>query len=283
MSEQALAETPVENTDVETAEVVETEAVKEAAPSEAVKEDVSPADKKEGSNENKKELTEAEKIKYAMQKRIDRLTARSSDLERKYQDAIQNIEKFKTQPDNKAPKEADFESAEDYLKAVGKYEAEQEFAKQQKTKEAEAQQKQMAEKLNAKKAEFEAKEAEMRKVTPDYDDAVNLLNEYVSTADQNSAGFQVFRDVMMESNDMAAMSYHLGKNPDLLEEMVKMSPVQIARQLFRIEYELEKAPKPQTPKTVASPPNATSGKAKMSKSDDELSGRELLKKYKPKT
>lgn len=284
MSNEALAVAPV----VQETPTAAVEAVENAAPSEAIeKKEDAPADdtvnQDQKANENKKEPTEVEKIRYSMQKRIDRLTARNSEMERKYQEAIQSLEKYKQPEANKAaPKETDFETTEDYLKAVGKFEAEQEFAKQQKAKEAEQQQKTYAEKLAAKKAEFEAKEAEIRKTTPDYDDAVSVLNEYVELADKESDGFSVFRDVLMESNDMAAMSYHLGKNPDLLESMTKMTPAQIARTLFRLEYDLEKAPAKQaTQHQQPTPPKPSSGSTKsQDKSLRDLSYAEMKKRMK---
>jgi hypothetical protein len=263
-------ETVTEAPSNDVADVVETPEPSEAQTDDAVTEPVT--------KEVKPELTEVEKVKHAMQKRIDKLTAKSSQTEQQYQNAIQELEKYKQPQANDSPKEDDFETVEDYLKAVGRWEAKQETAKaEQEKRQTEAKTAYEA-KISAKRAEFEGKEAEMRKTTHDYDETVQVLNEHVDTVDKNSPGFQVFRDVLMGSNDMAAMSYHLGKNPELLESMQKMEPLQIARTLFRLELDLENAPKA-TAKATAAPPTPIKGKGVMV-SEDTMSGKELLKKHK---
>jgi len=272
-----LAIAPVEETVNEAPSNDVAEVSETPEPSEAQTDDAA-TDETEA-KEVKPELTEVEKIKHATQKRIDKLTAKSSQLEQKYQEAIQELEKYKQPQTNDAPKEDDFETVEDYLKAVGKWEAKQEAAKaDQERRQLEAKAAYEA-KISAKRAEFETKEAEMRKTTPDYDETVQVLNEHVDTVDKNTPGFQVFRDVLMGSNDMAALSYHLGKNPDLLESMQKMEPIQVARTLFRLELELENAPKAK-PVSQPTPPKPTSGGAKTSKALEDLSYAELKKKWK---
>lgn len=269
MSEE-LAIEPVETVTDAPAEVTETPEPSEAQTDETAE---APAEAKE---EQKPELTEADKIRHAMQKRIDRLTAKSSAAEQQLQEVMERLKQFDQPETNDAPKEDDFETVEDYLKAVGKWEAKQEAAKAEQEKTAQAQKQAFEAKMNAKRAEFEAKEAELRKTTPDYDETVQVLNEYVDGVDQKSAEFQVFRDVLMGSNDMAAMSYHLGKNPEILENLSKADPITIARTLFRIEYDLEKAPKPQ-PSVSPKPPRAVSSKSNATKSLAESSPEDIVK------
>ena len=115
-----LAIQPVEQTATEApVEVAATPEPSEAKPDENA-EAQAPAENKEP--------TEADKVRHAMQKRIDRLTAKSSQLEQQYQEMLQKVQKYE-QHKNDAPKEDDFETVEDYLKAVGKWEAKQETAK----------------------------------------------------------------------------------------------------------------------------------------------------------
>jgi hypothetical protein len=267
--EQALANEPVQNEPVASVEATEqapvTEGEVKAVPERA---EESP----------KKELTELERVKYGMQKRIDRQTARLSEMERRYQSLQQEIEGYRKKPEDGAPKEDDFENVEDYLKAVGKWEAKQEIEKTEKTRKEEDLKKAYMSKLEAKRAMHEAKEAEFRKAMPDYDDAVQVLNEYLATVDPNTDGFRVFRDVMLGSKDMAAMSYHLSKNPEMLETLAKSEdPIDVARVLFRVEYDLERAPKDK-PKSQPKPPEASkSGAGKSVKRVDEMSARELVK------
>ena len=272
---EGLAVEPVVNAETQV------EAEKVAAPSEAEKTDAKSGDKPPV-NENKTELTEVDKIKYAMQKRIDRLVASRSETERKYQellDAQKRLEGEKVV--GKAPQEADFKTAEEYLKALGKYEAEQEFTKQQKAQSEKQRQEAYLKTIEARRAEFDLKEAEMRKSTPDYDEAVSVVNEHIAAVDKNSVGFSVFRDVMMGSKDMAAMSYYLGKNPDVLESLASKDPIDIARTLFYIEKDLmDKAPKQQQQQQPL-PPKAVSGSPKASnKSLHEMDYKELKKTWK---
>ena len=227
--------------------------------------------------QDKPEPTEAEKVRYAMQKRIDRQTARNAQMERELAELREKSAKIEQPKQDDGPKEADFETVEDYLIAKGKWEAKQEFAAEQKTKaDQETQAKQM-QILNERRKEFEKKEAEFRASKPDYDEAVAVVNEYVAAADKATPGFGVFRDIMMECNDLAAMSYHLGKNPDIIEGLQNARPVEVARTLFRLEQELENAPKVKTQPKAA--PLKPVGGSPVQKTDEVLSGKDLLKKY----
>lgn len=230
----------------------------------------------EESKEQPKELSEVDKVKYAMQKRIDRLTAKAAELERSHIEAVEKLKQFE-QPKSNAPREEDFETTEDYLKALGKYEAQQEIEAQKKAEAEANKNKAYEEKIAAKKAAFEAQEAEIRKVTPDYDETVQVLNEFVSTVNTRTQEFQVFRDVLMDSKNMPAISYELGKNPDLLDKLTKIPPVEIARTLFRMEYDIEKREKPQ-PQTQPAPPKPVSTSSKGGKSIEDMSYKELKKK-----
>jgi len=222
----------------------------------------------------KPEPTEAEKVKAAMQKRIDKQTAQRAALQRRIAELEASVAKPVEQKDD-APKEADFSSYEDYLKAVGKYEAKQEIeAKQAEAKNAELAKAYQA-KMEAGRAEFVAKEAEFRKSVPDYDDAVEVLNETIQAANHNSQGFQVFKDILLAAPDLPALSYHLGKNPDLLDEMQRMEPVQIAWKLIETAIGLKKQ-KTETA-TLPPPPKAVGSRTKSGKDIESMSPKELLK------
>lgn len=265
----------------ELAQVPETVETQQPEPSnEAAKTDDAPqveADEGgEPAKEQPKELTEVDKVKYAMQKRIDRLTAKAAELERSHIEAVEKLKQFE-QPKSSAPNEDDFETTEDYLKALGKYEAQQEIEAQKKAEAEEIKNKAYAEKIAAKRAAFEAQEAEIRKTTPDYDEAVQVLNEFVSTVNTQTQEFQVFRDVLMDSKNMPAISYELGKNPDLMDKLSKSSPVEIARTLFRLEYDIENRAKPTT-QTQPAPPKPVTNSSKTTKSLEEMSYKELKKK-----
>jgi hypothetical protein len=67
------------------------------------------------------------------------------------------------------------------------------------------------------------KEAELKKVTPDYDEKVSEVESSISLLtdkQKSSTEFQVFRDMLFSSDNMPALTYELGKNPDLLDKML---------------------------------------------------------------
>ena len=276
MSNEALAATIEPEV---TTEVVETP----SEPSDDVKTDVPSTEPDAKADEpvvEKKELTEEEKYKHGTQKRIDRLTAKLAEQERTARELAEKVAQYETSKQtDTAPKEEDFQTTEEYLKAVGKYEAMQEIAEANKAKAQEEAQKTYAEKMAKRSAEVSAQEAEFRKVTPDYDDATQVLNEYVEMADKKSAGFSVFRDVLMSAPDLPALSYHLGKNPDLMESMLKMEPSQIAWTLIEQAIKLRDAPKEPVKQTSA-PPSPVGGSSKATKALDQMSYQEMKKAWK---
>ena len=242
-------------------------------------------EKVEDKKEDKPEPTEAEKIKYAMQKRIDKQTAKLAEYERLLSEKEQVL--LKAQPaQTDAPREEDYTPEkggyEQYLKDLGKWEAKQE-QRDEEQKKAQADRDAAYQKtLNERKALFEQKEAELKKVTPDYDEKAKEVEDTISLlTDKQKASteFQVFRDMLFSSDDMPALTYELGKNPDLLDKLLTMNPLQIARQIARLELQIENAPKQQH-KPVTAPPAPISGNSKVSNSITEMSYKELKKQWK---
>ena len=131
-----------------------------------------------------------------------------------------------------------------------------------------------AKEIEAKRLEFEAKEAEYRKDVPDYDDTVQVLNEAIASVDHRSAEFQAFREVLLSSDNMPALSYHLGKNPELIDELQTLKPVQIARKLFALEMSLGKTPK-KTATPLPPPVKSVSGKGNSNKSLNDMTPAEI--------
>jgi len=231
--------------------------------------------------EDKPEPTEAEKIKYAMQKRIDKQTAKLAEMERLLAEKEAVLLKSQPQQQTDAPKEEDFGTYEEYLKAQGRWEALQEQKEaQQKQAQADrdaAYQKTMAE----RKVMFDEKETELKKITPDYDEKVAEVESSISLltdSQKSSTEFQVFRDMLFSSDNMPALTYELGKNPDLLDKMLTMNPLQIARQIARLELQIENAPKQQH-KPVTAPPTPISSNSKANKTIEQMSYKEIKKQW----
>lgn len=225
-----------------------------------------------------KEPTEAERVKHSMQKRVDKLTARLSERERALQQAMAELEKAKPAKTDGPPQEGDFESTEEYLKALGRYEERQEREAKDKEAKQAAAKKAHEELITARRADYDAKEAELRTTYPDYDDATAVVADALNEYEPNNPGAKAFANIMLNLENTPAMTYHLGKNPEVLEQLrTAKSEFDLARILFVEEYKLKSAPKTkQSPQP--SPPKPLSGSGSATRSEDALSGRELRKK-----
>lgn len=234
--------------------------------------DLPEVEKQTDEQKDKPELSEAEKIKYGMQKRIDKQTAKLGEMERQLAEAQAELQKYISAPKTDAPREEDFETTEEFLKAQGRWEALQE-QKEEKERQAKADRDAAYQKaISERRALFEEKEAELKKVTPDYDEKVAEVESNImllSDSQKASVEFQVFRDMLFSSDNMPALTYELGKNPDLFDKMLTMNPLQIARQIARLELQIENAPKKQH-EPVKHPPNPISGKATANVDPDKM-------------
>ncbi len=274
MTEALAAETPVIDTPAEAPADAPSE------PSDDVKPDVPANDEAKAEPEAEKpELSELDKYKYATQKRIDRQTAKLAELERQSREYAEKLSQYETSKKNEGPKESDFDSTEEYLLAKGAWNKEQEIAQKQAQERQEETQKAYAERMQKRSAEVSAQEAKFRAVTPDYDDATQVLNEYVADADKTSPGFTVFRDVLMSAPDLPALSYHLGKNPDLIESLMNKEPAQIAWVLIEEAIKLRDKPKDEY-KQPPAPPKPVSGSSAPTKSIEQMSYKEIKKQWK---
>ena len=242
--------------------------------SEAKKTDAPDSGDKPEKEAEKPEPTEAEKVKAAMQKRIDRLTAQRSEAERRAREYEEKLKTSAPAQKDDAPKEADFETYEDFLIAKGKYEARKEYEAEQTQAKRQAAQEAQAKENAALRQKFEASEAEFRKTVPDYDDTVQVLNEAIGSVNHKSAEFQAFRETLLSSDNMPALSYHLGKNPDLLDEFQTMKPIQIVRKLIALELGM-KAPEKKAATALPAPIKSPSGKGGFSKALDDMSPSEI--------
>lgn len=233
----------------------------------------------EAKPEQKQELTEAEKIKYGMQKRIDRQTAKNAQMEREIAELRSLVEKSQPAKQSDEPQENQFETTEEYLIAKGKHEARKEYEAANAKAKQDVEAREYNEKVAKIRQAFEVKETEFRKTTPDYDDAVSVVNDYIGTAPKDSMHVAVFRDFIMESDNPAPLLYRLGRDPEIIESMTEMTPMKFARALVRLEMELENAPKQVATKT-ATPPSPVKGTTSGQKKLDEMSYTELRKALK---
>lgn len=242
--EQQLAES---TETVETKETAESAAAEQAETSEAEKE------QKESRRKN------------GIQRRIDELTKKAhlaqAEAEFYKQKALQpdsKAEKADAKPSTE-PDPKDYPTVEAYLKAVRQFDREQlraEFkAELEQTTQRQSQQSEVAE-LQAEWSESESKaveaHADYREVTTEALDSLQTLN---------GPAVQALAHAIQYSDAGPELLYHLGQNPEILEELAEMHPTRAVVALGRIEGSLQaknsgevnkapshtRAPKPPTP------------------------------------
>jgi hypothetical protein len=156
-----------------------------------------------------------------------------------------------------APKLADFEfDTERWAEAHAKWTEEQVDARAQAAAQRLLEQRGQSEQQAQVLRSFEARETEFAKSHPDY---------HAVTGDPRLAEFATptIAQVMAVSEQGPALGYHLATHPDELVRISRLTPIQQAQALGRIEATLQKAP-PAVRKTVTTtrapaPPSPVGG------------------------
>jgi hypothetical protein len=255
-----------------------------STPSEDVKTDVQDSTQAEEST-----VSEADKIRTEMQKRIDRLTAARHAEAKRAEQAEQELGKYRPKQDGpKAPVKPlpdKYDSQEAYEADLDKwtdemadFKAEQKLSEAKKKAEEETAQKTRAESVEKRLKAMDKKGAEFSKVTPDYDQKVDLVNEMVSLSTMSPEQRFAALDTLLDCENGPQVMYHLGNNPEALEAMFKMAPHQIIRELTKLDLAQETQPETQQtqPEKVLAPPTPIKSSGKVSKSLDDMSGKEIL-------
>lgn len=187
-------------------------------------------------------------------KQIGKLRAERQQLQAELEQLRSKIQAPQTQNNqvkdqDGSPKEADFDNAFDYLKAVAKYEAKQELAtgqKQQREQEYETKQQQYLQQRTQAAADLSTKYvseiADYQQVVSEYSDVLDALPEAVQIA-------------FLEADDPAIAAYQLAKEGKL-EDLFNMSPYQAAMMIAKAEERGIAASK-QKPVTKAPAPIAS--------------------------
>jgi chromosome segregation ATPase len=230
----------------------------EGTPEAETKEDAAEG---EGDNSKPEEISELEKTRHAMQKRIDRQTAaRKADQEqiRQLNEQLAELRERVPKADD-APKQEDFDSYEDWEQASIEHKAKlraEEVLQAEKQKELEAvQQRQQAE----VRRKFEESEDAFRTTAPDYDHVAKEAVETLNSLQATGVDITPLRDAVMQFDNPPQMIYELGKDTDLIEELVHMAPLKAMRELIKLEIALEGKAKAE-PKTAPAPIKPTGGK-----------------------
>lgn len=210
-----------------------------------------PKDKKGKLNQRFSELTEARKA--AEKKAEEEAKARREEREARERieaerDALKaKYEPVKTDPDPK-PQVGQFQSVEDYSKALEEWTADNTRREDAKKAEAERQAKEREATIKAWNERQEAAKKEI----PDYEEAIK--NSTVKVSNE-------IRDAILESEQGPKILHHLAKNPDVADKLGQMTVGRALRELGKLEATLGGSKADETPQKEAKTPVAEISKA----------------------
>lgn len=191
-----------------------------------------------------------------------------AELER-YTSSQANNQKPSPQQSTNGPREEDYESYGEFLIARAKFELKQEQqGNELKQKEAQTSA-QKAQWAAERETEILQKRAEYAKAIPDFE---SVVNEYADYADDFP---EYIVQAFYEADDAAIAFYNLAKQGKL-QELSTMSPFKAAMVIAKAQDAPMIQPKVQTPKPMA----PARGTGITSKPLDDLSGKDLLKRWK---
>lgn len=247
---------------------VKTEAVAESSPAEEVTEAPEIEAEATEESENAEDSGAEPKKKSKVQERIDELTAKRREAEREAQYWREQAEKAvkpEAKPVDKEPVKPNFDDYSDigeYEKAVEQYATDKAAYQEQQVIKRQAElQKQFAEQQKA--ATFAAKSAEFAARHPDFYAAVQNPNLTISNE---------MAEAIRSSDRGPELAYHLGKNPELAEQIAALPASLQYMTLGKLEASLTAPTPPAVPMTKAPAPVKPIGsKALVEKSPEDMS------------
>jgi hypothetical protein len=200
------------------------------------------------------ETNEDEQYSKKVKKRIDQLVVARSTAERERQEAqakaaalelrLQELQAGKQEtkqaysPSQGQPNPDDFDAGRydpDYLEALTDWKVQQLFTKQQKDAS-------LAEKQRNVITLHEA----AKQTHPDYAIAEQSFLEHPLSA------VDLFKELILDAENPAELSYFLGKNPDEMDKLGEMTDKQAIRYLGRLEARITASPSLEQPKKTVS-------------------------------
>jgi hypothetical protein len=192
---------------------------------------------------------ESSKVLDPVQKRIDELTRRRYDAERErdyWREHAQRAPRQEAPPPPAPEPQATGKTLADFAYDESKYQA---YLFQQARADAVKAAEEVLSRKQTETARFQTvtahkeREAEFAKKVPDYFEVAH----YAPITDSMA-------EIVMESEMSAELAYHLGKNRQVALNLSRLTPLQQAREIGRIEAKL--AAKPTPPATSNAPPPA---------------------------
>lgn len=240
-SQAAFAKAQQENevaSPVAAEELAETADASGASENEQEEEGKEAEDTKEGDEEG--EAKAPQKKKGGFQKRIDKLTAKNAELERRLNELAAKDPKPAAQveqPKEAAsgePQEGDYETHAEYIRAITKWE----IAEIERQKETKLREKSVQEEHETRVSKFGQGFQEFAKA---HADAHDVINEAFEEKPMSIAVQELFLD----SENGQELSYELAKNLEEWKRINSLNPLAAARALGKFEASLSK-PEPKT-------------------------------------
>jgi len=219
-------------------------------------------------NDDEAQPLEPEKKPDGVQKRINELTAKARAAERRAEILERELEARQRQPEPAKQDAADrepslddgFDTYDDYIKALNKWQFKQEFAARDQAAQAERSKISAAEEQKSFRGRVEKQVDLGRGEFEDFDEVVIGNPDLPVSASMAQA--------LVEMDDGHKVAYYLGKNPEEAADIASMSPTRQAIALGRIEAKLASKPPAKTVSTAPAPVGSQlNGGASPSKAD----------------
>lgn len=191
-----------------------------------------------------------------------------AELER-YTSSQATNQKTSSQPTTEGPREEEFDSYGEFLIARAKFELKQEQQGEASKRQQDEVTKQKAQWASEREQFIATKVVEHKKIIPDFE---TVVNESADIADELP---EYIVNAFYEADDGAMAFYNLAKQGKL-EELATMSPYKAAMVIARSQDAPVFQPKNPAPKPMA----PARGSGVTSKPLDDLSGKDLLKRWK---
>lgn len=214
-------------------------------------------------------LEKIEKERQAFEKKIKRQTAAYSDLQKKYESTMQQLQQVKPVnpvPDLQEPKIEDFDTLAEFQTARDKFIEEKTKRTLEQELTARQQQQQMQKAQEQRNQIYEqSKKAALSKY-PDFVRAETEVNEFLVAAAKSvpAAVQEVIAEQLYDDPETVAdVIYYFGANNgekiDELVELSKQSPRKAAIQLYKLQQQLKSAPQPKKKEPLPQPAKRVSG------------------------
>lgn len=188
---------------------------------------------------------EPKKKDGGFQRRIDKLTRTVHELRRELDTRTPKQEV----KDDSEPKEADFSSYGDYLRAVAKWEIKQSY----KAQSQEQQERQQQESFKKTADTFQERSEKLREKYEDFDEV--CFGDHVVIS-------EVMSMAILDSEYGPEINYYLGSNPQESLRIAKLSPYAAAREIGKLELKFANPQtQPKKPSNAPDPINPVKPKA----------------------